>query len=96
MILHTVDWDKRNKMRKQYGYTAAIVYEQPKLMGGAPACYHRLRVKEWAYKKFGHPAVMMQGDIVGTESEWFAGVTKDGEYTIAFKNAKYRNLALLM
>lgn len=96
MILRTVDWNRRYNMRKRYGFTSGIVYTQPITFGKAPACDQRLRVKDWAYKQFGKPAYILYGDIISTDNEWFAGVTKDNEYTIAFKNAKYRNLALLM
>jgi hypothetical protein len=85
-------------MRKRYGFASGIVYTQPITygIGKAPACDQRLRVKEWAYRQFGKPAYILYGDIMGADSEWFAAVTKPDEYTIAFKNAKYRNLALLM
>ncbi len=84
-------------MRKRYGFTSAIIFTHPiAISSGAPACGHRLRVKEWAYKQLGKPAAIVYGDIVNYDSDWFAGVTDVDEYTIAFKDERYRNLALLM
>jgi hypothetical protein len=97
MIIRTENWTKRNKMRKHYGFVAAIVYDQPKSgRGSAPACYQRLKVKEWAYSKLGKPALFFNEKLLETNSEWFIGVTKEDEYTIAFKNVKYRDWALLL
>jgi hypothetical protein len=40
---------------------------------------------------------MVLGEIhVPTDCEWFAGRTSDDEYTVAFKEPKYRDFALLM
>ena len=96
MILRTVDWDLRYNMRRKYGFAAGIVYAQPMADFFAPACMNRTRVKLWAYQRFGNPAVIRDGEIIIPPGcEWFAGRTGE-EYTVAFKNPKYRNLALFM
>jgi hypothetical protein len=99
MIKRTVNWDLDDAMRQQYSFVAGIVYVQPSPSwpAGALACGHRTRVKQWAYQRFGNPAVMVLGEIhVPTDCEWFAGRTSDDEYTVAFKEPKYRDFALLM
>jgi len=96
MILRTVDWDLRYNMRRKYGFAAGIVYAQPMDGDYEPACWNRTRVKLWAQRRFGNPATILRGEIhIPPSCEWFAGRTGE-EYTIAFKNPKYRNLALLM
>jgi hypothetical protein len=104
MIKRTINWDLDDAMRQQYGFVAGIVYAQPShsidptyYTRPAPACPNILRVKQWAYQRFGNPAVMVLGEIhVPTDCEWFAGRTSDDEYTVAFKEPKYRDFALLM
>lgn len=94
MIKRTVNWDLDDAMRQQYGFVAGIVYVHTL---SAPVCMNRTRVKQWAYQRFGNPAVMVLGEIhVPTDCEWFAGRTSDDEYTVAFKEPKYRDFALLM
>lgn len=94
MILRTEDWNRRNKLRKQYGWCSAIVYDQPEGVG--PACTQRLRVKEWAYAKLGQPAYVIGDQMHNTQSEWFAGRLTPTEYTIAFEDVRLRNWALLL
>lgn len=107
MIIRTVDWDLRYTMRRKYGFTAGIVYAQSAThwvhsdnnvtTSLAPACMNRTRVKLWAYRQFGNPAVILDGEISAPKGcEWFAGRTSEDEYTVAFKNPKLRNLALYM
>jgi hypothetical protein len=96
-ILRAPNWTKRSKLCKEYGFRAAIVYEQNLQFGGGLACHHRLTVKEFLNKKFGPPMSKdWYGKWVNTDGEWLAGVTKKNEYTIAVKDPKLRDWLLLL
>lgn len=96
MILRTEDWNRRHPLRKQYGWSAAIVYEQIAWLGQAPACKQRLRVKEWAWSRWGKSAHMYGDRIYNPSSEWFVGQLNPKEYTIAFRSKQLRDWALLL
>lgn len=96
MIIRTEDWTRRNPLCKQYGWRAAIVYEQKAIPGQAPASYQRLRVKEWAYMRWGKPAHIYGDQIYNPTSEWFVGQLKTEEYVIAFRSKPLRDWALLL
>lgn len=96
MIIRLENWTKRNRLHKLGGYTAAIVYEQKIILGQPPACNQRLRVKQWAYQRWGRPAQLKNDELINAQSEWFMGCIKDKEYTIAFRDKKLRDWATLL
>lgn len=103
-ILRTEDWDRRRPLCKLYGYCAAIVYEGTAENGArVVACTHRIRVKEWAAKRSGSACRLEPkrspnhtAQLTATDSEWYQGYNKQGEYVIAFRDRKLRDWALLL
>lgn len=100
MIIRTELWDRRRKLCKLYGFRAAIVYDQPQRnldVFAAPACDHRLKVKEWLAKRYGQPMTQhYTKEWINTQSEWLAYRNQTDEYTIAVKDPKILNWLLLL
>jgi hypothetical protein len=94
MILRVPNWNRRNSLCKDYGFRAAIVYRQEP---GVAACDHRLKAKEFLYRRYGKPMCQNYSKIwINTNADWFAARTNDTEYTIAVKDARIRNWLLLL
>lgn len=99
MILKTLDWNRRNRMCKQYGFRAAIVYSHaaPGYGNPMPACKHRLRAKEFLAQRLGPPMHLdYSKQWRNTDSAWCTYRESDTEYVIAFKDPKLRDWCLLL
>ena len=94
MILRTANWDKRNPLCKNFGFTGGIVYFY---QWGMVACDNRLRAKEFLSTKYGRPIVKnMRQEWINTEGLWLAARTSETEYTIAVRDRKLRDWLLLL
>lgn len=101
MILRTELWDRRRKLCKQFGFRAAIIYDQPEhswTAMTAPACEHRLRTKTWLFQKHGSPQFLNhRGEWINSGSEWLQLRRRDqNEYVIAVKDPRLINWLLLL
>ena len=99
MIVRVEHWNRRNTLCKTYGFAAVIVYGQPEggVFNNMPACDHRLKTKEFLYKRLGTPMHLNYSrQWQNTDSEWLAYKSAEREYTIAVKDTRLLTLMLLL
>jgi hypothetical protein len=94
MILDAPNWDEKHELRLRWGFVCAIVYQQ---LPNVPACTHRLRVKEFATRRWGKPLYLNYRKVwSNTDGVWLAAGLEDHQYTIAFKSTATRDWLLMI
>lgn len=95
MIIRISNWNRRNPLRKQFGFTSAIVFDWEY---GAVACDRRLRIKQYLGNRFGPPVTLDYAkNWINVDSDWLAvRESNNREYTIAVRDRRLRDWLLLL